>query len=115
MPRSIKEILEEGLDNARKKGLFEGPTNVNEARFLGLSPALLSRIKANKATLTDEKIKKIAKKLTDNDEAREKFERELFFSRDGESPTSSPSISRASRLISSVEDLFRRISNPDSL
>jgi hypothetical protein len=116
MPRSLKEIFDESLTSARARGLFEGTTNADEADFLGVSPALLSRLKGNKAALTDARIKSIAEKLAGGDESyREQIERELFFSRDEAKPATSSSVSRASLLMSSVEDLFRRISNSDSL
>lgn len=116
MARLIKEILEEALSNARAKGLIKGSTNVEEAEFLEISPALLSRLKGNKAGLTDSKIKSIAAKLGGDDSSyREQLERELFFSRDETKAMLPSSTSRASLLVSSVEDLFRRLSNPDSL
>jgi hypothetical protein len=119
MPKTFKEILDENFSTARVKGVFESETNEAEASKLGLSPAVLSRLKNNKAFLTDARVKDIAERLTkilgEDKGYQERLEEDLLLSREDAKPNIISTISGASRLIRSVKDLFDHISNHDSL
>jgi hypothetical protein len=113
--KTLKEILSGGFDFAREKGLLEGRTNKAEAEFLRFSPALLSRLKNNKTSLTAARAKEIALKLSCGDED---YRQSLEMALAGKQPATAfgdSSITGARRLIESVEALFYQISNTDSL
>lgn len=114
-PHTVVEILAHQFEALRSAGTSLDRTAAAEAQYLGISASYLSRIRGQKAQITDELAQKIAARLQPDDDVRRKaLYHQLLEARDAgpghaHSPTE-PDISP-----NAIVEFFERIAQPGSL
>jgi hypothetical protein len=111
MANTVRDVLDGAFEFARQRGVFKGKTNQAEAKFLGMDPAVLSRLKGGKTPLTENRIAQIAQRLSGGDESyRETLQAELR-----NHLNEAASAASKNQLVRSVEEFFANISSETSL
>ena len=123
MGRSISHVLKDAFAAAMRDG--ESVQNISgQAKFLGMSPGHLSRIRNGKTWLTDEMIRRIAARFAKDDSEYEKsLQADLVRARSISAPSAASGLKSTIKQIDipadisveAVKHLFVRVSGPNSL